>query len=657
MPRCARLLASPVAVVRDSMRGAALVRVALFATASLAIAMVTPPRLDAQRSAPARVAPAGVVSPATAALVRPGPDSASVMREIRIASLASYAHDAPQALAVYVTDPDAAWMSLARGLESAGIPFDVTTDWRRAMHHKVVLVYPTVSGRVVPTEGLQALAAHPRNGGTVIASELLGGGLESVFGVDSTSPSGTRRRLDFTDSAARAWGLETVRERSVPVGSRVEGRRGMAVVGTNGYAAPTATVLARFEDGTAAITHRAVGAGHAWIVGVDLGSLLHLGYDNREDGIARAYVNTFEPTLDVLLGVIAQAWRLGELAAVSVGTVPFGRALAVSLTHDVDFSEDWPHALDFARLAIRHGARSTFFVQTKYIKDFNDKVFYDRAAQTAIRVLDSLGMEIASHSVAHARTFRAFPIGTGTERFPAYRPFVKDLKTVTGGTILGELRVSRWLLEQSMANERLVTSFRPGVLANPFQLPQALEATGYLASSTMTANNAMTHRPFRLSFDRAGGGESTIWEFPVSIEDEEKPPMLQRLDRALAVARNVARYHGTLVVLIHPTESTGKLQFADGLLSALGDSAWVGPIGTLGQWWRARTAAELSAVLTGTAGDVVVRAPIPVEGFAFEVPAGWTLMATDGATQRGRTVVLSAVSGERRLTFAVAPAP
>ena len=588
-----------------------------------------------------------------APLAPAGPNTPSAVAPPRYAGLVAYAHDAPQALAVYVTDSTSAWMSLARGLESAGIPFDITADWRRAIRHRVILVYPAISGRLVPAEGIQALAAHPRNGGTVIASELLGGGLEVLFGVDSMRPSVTRRRLDFSDSAAQAWGLETPRERTVPVGSSVEGRTGLAVVGTAGYTARTATTLARFDDGTAAITHRAVGAGHAWLVGLDLGALLHLGYDNREDGVARAYVNSFEPTLDVLLRALTHAYLEGEPAAVTVGSVPFGRSLAVSLTHDVDFYKDWPHALDFARMALKHGVRSTFFVQTKYIKDFNDRIFFDQEAIAVIRSLDSLGMEIASHSVAHARTFRDFPLGTGNERFPDYNPFVVNPRTVTGGTILGELRVSRWLLEHAMSGGHMVTSFRPGVLANPFQLPQSLEAAGYAASSSMTANNALTHRPFRLSYDRAGGGESRIWEFPVSIEDEAKPPLPERLDSALAVARNVARYHGTFVVLIHPTESTGKLQFAEGLVTALQDSAYFAPIGVLGRWWAARTATELSATVLLNAAEVVLRAPGAVEGFAFSVPATWHLVADIGITQAGRTVVVTALRGERHVQFTV----
>jgi len=43
-----------------------------------------------------------------------------------------------------------------------------------------------------------------------------------------------------------------------------------------------------------------------------------------------------------------------------------------------------------------------------------------------------------------------------------------------------------------------VVSFRPGHLSYPFALPQALQATGFAFSSSVTAGNALSHLPFRL---------------------------------------------------------------------------------------------------------------------------------------------------------------
>jgi hypothetical protein len=37
--------------------------------------------------------------------------------------------------------------------------------------------------------------------------------------------------------------------------------------------------------------------------------LLLKGYNNREQGIARAYANEFEPALDVLLRLVANIYR------------------------------------------------------------------------------------------------------------------------------------------------------------------------------------------------------------------------------------------------------------------------------------------------------------------------------------------------------------
>jgi peptidoglycan/xylan/chitin deacetylase (PgdA/CDA1 family) len=607
----------------------------------------------AARAQGAAAGPPVVPRPAAAAYVPAGPDGRSELPAAVPADLARHQQGGPQALALYVTDRGSAWLSVVRGFEAAGIPVVATADWREAVAHRVVLAYPLVSGRAIPGEGLKALAAHVREGGTLIASELLGGGLEPVFGVDSARPGTRRRTLAFTDSAAAAWGLAHARERTIPVGAREARRPGLAVIGTIGYAAPAAQVLARFDDGSAAITHRAVGEGHAWIVGVDLGAMLHLGYDNREDGLARSYVNQFEPTLDVLLGVVTRAWRTGEPAAVALGTVPWGKSLALAFTHDVDYSRDWPHALDFARALSARGVSGTFFVQAKYVKDYNDDVFFDRVALRTIAQLDTLRMEVASHSVAHAPTFRDFALGTGTERFPDYRPFVKSPTLTWGATVLGELRVSRWLLEQATGRPGSVRAFRPGKLANPFALPQALEATGFRYASTVTANNALTHRPFRLSRDRAGAAEGTVWEFPVTIEDEEQPAMLERLDRAVALAGDIARWRGTMVVLTHPTESTGKLRFTEGLLAALADRAHVSPVSALGDWWVARTATRVEARVAGDTATVTLAPPSPVEGLALEVPDGWALVPAPGVTQAGTTVVVARAEGTQALRFRV----
>ena len=52
-----------------------------------------------------------------------------------------------------------------------------------------------------------------------------------------------------------------------------------------------------------------------------------------------------------------------------------------------------------------------------------------------------------------------------------------------------------------------------------------------------------------------------VFEFPVTIEDEELPKLGDRLPQALEGARQVSRYGGLCVVLIHLNILNPKLAF------------------------------------------------------------------------------------------------
>ena len=129
--------------------------------------------------------------------------------------------------------------------------------------------------------------------------------------------------------------------------------------------------------------------------------------------------------------------------------------------------------------------------------------------------LEELGAEIASHSVSHSLQFNAFALGTGREVLPSYRPFVRDLEATTEASIMGELRISKFILESLISEP--VTSFRPGYLRIPTQLPEALQWAGYSYSSSVTANKSLTHFPFRLTAGRQFDTNTDIFEFPIHL--------------------------------------------------------------------------------------------------------------------------------------------
>jgi len=577
-----------------------------------------------------------------------GPQERTVVPPAQPARWQDYDHGGTGRLALLLTDPDSAWLGLVHGLHSIGVPFRITRDYREAVRHRVVLVYPTISGRVLPAEALQALAKFPAEGGTLIGINVEGGGLNQVFGFNEAQPARTRCEIVFDTAHPLARPFADPRERVIPFSNPKSGADAAGSLGYVGAKAP----VARFDDGTAAITARRVGEGHAYAFGIDPGFVLLTGYNNREQGVARSYANEYEPALDVLLRLLRDIYREGEPAAVTLDTVPQGKALATLLTHDIDYRTSIANAPQYAEYEAAAGLRATYFIQTKYVRDWNDEVFFNDAGLVPLRRLRELGMEIASHSVAHSVVFNRMSLGTGEERYPQYRPFVRDHEHTEGATVLGELRVSRFLLEHFLPGYRVV-GFRAGHLRNPYTLPQALEATGYRFSSSVTANNSLTHLPFRVTYGRETTARSAIYEFPVTIEDEAKPRLGDRLPQALALADRLARYGGLLVVLIHTDVTDHKLEFERRLVEALRQRAWFGTLREFGEFWAARDRVTVDVDRQARRVRVELVAPEPVAGLTLPLPAGYRVASVEPReltfTQKAGLVVIDALSGSATL--------
>ncbi len=572
-----------------------------------------------------------------------GPVGRAMVAAPRPAAWAAYRGGSGSRLAILLTDTNSAWLGLAHGLKSAGIPFSITTDYREALGHKVILAYPTISGAVLKPAALQALAAVPRKGGTLIGVNVLGGGLQTVFGFREAVPSRARYRLTMQGAIA---GAADDKETTLPLG-RADKRT--AAFGSHAYTEPREAPVATYDDGSAAIVGRRIGAGWAYAVGIDLGALLLKGYNNREEGFARSYVNGFEPMLDVLLRFIAGVYRQGDDRAVILRPVPEGKDLAVVISHDIDYTRSLVNAIDYARFERQAGIRATYFIQTKYLKDWNDDIILGDLARGLLRQLDEMGMELASHGVSHSLLFRDFPLGDGSEAYPDYRPFVKDAATTYDGSILGELRVSRFLIE-TLSGSGPVVSFRPGHLSNPYALPQALAATGYRYSSSVTANNSLTHLPFQLNHDRAATGKVPIFEFPVTIEDEAPPRLGDRLPEAIALASKIARHGGLCMVLIHPDILGHKLDFERGFVQAVAGFSWFGALGDYGAWWAARNDVQVDVEAENDRLVLHFRAPKPVHGLTLELPPDVRLVPSRtepavGARMVGDRLVIDKLEG------------
>lgn len=582
-----------------------------------------------------------------------GPPVPSVVLPESAATPSAYAGGEPSRLAILLTDRNSSWLGLVHGLKSFGVPFTVTEDYQQALRHPLVMVYPVVSGKAMSQPALAALSAYANDGGILIGSHVLGGGLNALFGFAEAVPSNARRQLQFPPDSPLPLRYFGTRGHTLVLGSSAQ------PTGTYSYSAPSGQVLASYEDGSAAIVTRAVGKGRTYALGVDIGTFALLGHNNRQEGIAEQYVNRFQPGMDTLFLQLRDWYATHNRNAVLLGTVPEGKQLSVLLTHDIDFTESINNAIQYAEYQRARGIRGTYFIQTKYVRDWNDDVFFNQNGAERTRQLHALGMEVASHSVAHAKVFSQLPLGTGDERYPAYEPFVKSRFKTLNASVLGELRVSRYLLEANVPGLR-VESFRPGHLENPVSLPQALQASGYRFSSSVTANNALTHLPFRLNHSRGPTGETAVYEFPITIEDELEPPMGARLPEALAIAEQISRYGGLYLVLTHPNVLDHKLAFTQGLVEQLKPSAWYGSLARFGHWWVARDQVTLDVTDTTVNGQpakaVRLQAPQALSGLTLELPERWQLLDVQPASARpvraGRQWVLPEVSGEMVLRYA-----
>ena len=260
---------------------------------------------------------------------------------------------------------------------------------------------------------------------------------------------------------------------------------------------------------------------------------------------------------------------------------------------------------------------------------------------------------LASHSVAHSPVFASLPDGAGDEAYPGYAPYVQSKDKTRNATVLGELRVSKFLLEQASGG-RAVESFRPGHLAYPKSLPDALQATGYRYSSSLSSGMALSHLPFQLTHQREGRAAVPVFEFPITLEDERVRPMdTVLLPQALKVADQLARYGGLCVVLIHPNVLDDKLRFQEAFVTAMQQrGAWFGTLGEFGAWWQARDGVQIDVIPGPGATDLRLRltAPQAIRGVALQLPHGWRAAEGSGhSALHGWVVDLSAGATELAL--------
>lgn len=536
----------------------------------------------------------------------------------------------PLQVAVLMINDSEGGLGLVHAFREMGIPFFVTHDLDTALHHSQVFIYPEVDRDTFTAEDAQKITKFVQAGGTIFAQQVLANELGPLFGFRDYQQKKSRHWVEF-DTAKDPLGkyLDRPEEQRVPLA----GEAVKESFATCGYTpSENAQVVARFEDGSAALLKNSAGQGTAYLSGVGYDDVIMRAQTNRHYDAFRAYVNTFEPGGDVWLLLLRAWYEKFAHAAVRLATMPQGRRSVLMLSHDIDWAYSVPKCLTFARMEERHHVHSTFFMQTKYVSDANGRGFFEGPNLDVLRQLVVKGFDVESHTVIHSRSFNHFAIGTGQETYANYRPRAVNSTDAIDGSVFGEVRVSKELLDGAIPGHHTIF-FRAGHLRFPTPLSDALVGCHYEFDSSFTAPDVMSNFPFRLTYDRDFEHESPLYEFPVTIEDEEEPPLAERIGKAREVIEANADNSAPNVILVHTNDDEKKLSAEEALLNSLPADIMVSDMADFARFWRARDRLhwQIRAGRRPDQLDLVVASTESVSGLTFEF-ARTVSSVTGGAT-------------------------
>ncbi len=380
-----------------------------------------------------------------------------------------YPEGFPLQIAVLMTNDEDGGLSLIHGFHEMGVPFFITHDLDVALRHNQVFIYPEIDSDTFGPEDIAKMTRFVQEGGTIFAQQVFAKQLGPLFGFGDYRQIKTRHWVNF-DVAADPLGkyLDRPEERRVPLA----GEAVKESFATNGYRPDgTGKVLARYEDGSAALIEKSTGQGTTFVSGVGWDDVIMRAQTNRHYDAFRAYVNTFEPGGDVWLLLLRAWYENFARGAVRLATMPQGRRSVLMLSHDIDWAFSVPKCLTYANMEERHHVRSTFFMQAKYVSDANGAAFFYGSNLDVLRKLVAMGFDVESHTVIHSRAFNHFNYGAGNETYANYRPRAISTTDAINGTVLGEVRVSKQLITAPFP-DITPSSSAPGTCVFPPRSPR-----------------------------------------------------------------------------------------------------------------------------------------------------------------------------------------
>lgn len=542
---------------------------------------------------------------------------------------------------------DAEFYSAKYILKTAGIPFIVTTDVNVAKNYGTILGSSRFDVSTFSTDEKDTLINYVNKGGVLIAASVRDPYFNTLFGISANVNSNTRYTVKFNyflNDPSFKW-LNDTMEQTISLAKTTY----TAVFFTRSYDLSGALALAVYNDNTTAITKRNYGAGTTYALGFSFRNLIAVNQQNLDYSANRFYSNGFEPTSDAVMLFIKGIYNAHVPKATWLHTSPYNSKTSLMITHDVDATSAYDTMHLYADYETSKGIKASYLFTTHYINDGLLSDFYNLNSIPKVQYVLNKGHVAGSHSVGHFPDFddeAVFPLGVLGNTPSNYLPYNFGTGSTTAGSVLGEVEVSKNLLENNFGLN--VKTFRAGYLCFHDKIINALDTVGYTNSTTLSAADILTNFPFQQRKNRSVSGAYTnVWEFPMTISDVFFSDGITPSNYPQKVAtwldvlnRNMAN-NAPNILLIHPTR-VYKLTAMQDFLNALPSGVCIMSLETFADYWKARNAVSFTSKISNDSLTITVPSvQLPIHpAVSFVIDKGQQLTSIKAQDELGNPITV-----------------
>jgi hypothetical protein len=381
---------------------------------------------------------------------------------------------------------------------------------------------------------------------------------------------------------------------------------------TRGYSNSSCLTLATWSTGDAAVLRCNIGSGRAYVFGWRLRPLielpeLQLGNDTGPQG-----VNAVVPDADICRLMMRASYEAYATSPQERQWAPGGHHAALIITHDVDATVSYQNVPAGVNFENSLGIKSTYlFTTSPYNNGWIDGMYSASGHEDIQYALDH-GFDVQSHSFGHFPDFQTAIYSLTnppSETAANYQPMFNFISSTpycctTGMSVVGELGVSKWLLENDF--NLPITAFRAGYTEIPPTFLRGLSVTGYrrdLSYLNDLTRGAFPFVTFNLDTSTTPTTVTTyrVMEYPMSISDDASPAagltgldtttVSPYVDAWMKVIKFNYDNNAPTVLLLHPIDTTARFQVIQQLFAEIqnqGLDLWIGDLTTFAKFWEAQ---------------------------------------------------------------------